>query len=339
MIPRTSLIGQRVDWRKSLAEAITSPKELIKVLQIEDLVTNEAFAGIKDFPLRVPHGFAARMKKGTLNCPLLKQILPLDVEQVVTENYSRDPLFENKVNPSPGLLHKYQGRILLTATGACAVHCRYCFRRYFPYSENNPGTAGWQQSLEYIAKDSSISEVILSGGDPFILPDKQLQWLSNEVCKIPHVTTLRFHTRIPVVLPERITTEFLEWWHSLSLQKVLVLHSNHANEFNEEIDDVLNALQDHKTTLLNQAVLLRGINDSTVTLVELSRRLFKAGVLPYYLHLLDKVQGTAHFDIPESQAHFLHLEMQAELPGYLVPRLVREVPGAASKVGSSPSKK
>lgn len=332
MIPRTSLIGQRVDWRKSLAEAITSPQELVQLLEIADLLPKETFAGMKDFALRVPRGFVDRMTKRDLACPVLRQILPLDAEKTVNPEYSKDPLGESNVNPCAGLLHKYRGRVLLTITGACAVHCRYCFRRYFPYADNNPGMAGWQEALDYIAKDSSITEVIFSGGDPLILPDKTLQWLVGEVSSIPHVATLRFHTRIPVVLPERITLEFLEWWHKIPLAKVLVIHSNHAQEYSPEVDQVFAALRDERTTLLNQTVLLRGINDSAATLMALSRRLFSIGILPYYLHLHDKVQGTAHFDVPESEAQILHLAMQAELPGYLVPRLVREVPGAPSKV-------
>lgn len=332
MITRTALIGQRVDWRKSLKEAITDPMELLTQLELGHLAETLLPLTEKTFPFRVPHSYAARIEKGNPNDPILLQVLPVKAENITVSGFENDALQEANKNPLPGLLHKYQGRVLLMLSGSCAVHCRFCFRREFPYTENNPGKNGLTAIFDYINNDPRITEVILSGGDPLVLPDNYLQDILYQLTKIPHVTTVRFHTRIPVVLPERITPEFLTWFAKVPLQKVIVIHSNHAQELSEETDAVFAALKNTNTTLLNQSVLLKGINDSVVALSALSRRLFAGGVLPYYLNLPDKVQGTAHFDVNEEQAKLLHTELQSVLPGYLVPRLVREVPGAPTKV-------
>lgn len=233
--------------------------------------------------------------------------------------------------PVPGLLHKYQGRVLLTLTGACAVHCRYCFRRHFPYSEANPATSHWEASLDYIRRHPDIEEVLLSGGDPLSLSDRRLGPLVRELAAIPHLKRLRIHSRLPVVLPERVNGDLLAWLADCRLTRVLVIHANHARELDAPVHQALSEIRNTGTHLLNQAVLLRGVNDSVTALAELSTALIDTGVQPYYLHLLDRVAGTAHFEVPEAEALALLRALQACLPGYLVPRLAREEAGASSK--------
>jgi EF-P beta-lysylation protein EpmB len=243
-----------------------------------------------------------------------------------------DPVGDLAAMASPGVLHKYAGRVLLTATGACGVHCRYCFRRHFPYGEATAAADHWQAALDYIAHDTSIYEVILSGGDPLALSDRRLAELVHAVAGIGHVTRLRVHTRLPVVVPARITTELVNWLNGTRLNPVLVVHANHANELDAAVRAALSRLRAAGVTLLNQAVLLRAVNDSVEALTALSEQLFAAGVLPYYLHLLDRVQGAAHFEVDAPQARELMTQLAARLPGYLVPRLVREIAGAPSKL-------
>jgi EF-P beta-lysylation protein EpmB len=231
------------------------------------------------------------------------------------------------------VIHKYHGRVLLVVNGHCAVNCRYCFRRDFPYDDNRLNRSQWQTTIDTISKDISISEVIYSGGDPLASSDKQLQWLTEQLAAIPHIKRLRIHTRLPVVIPNRITEETLRWMTQTGLSTVVVLHINHPQELND--DGLINSIQTMKSagiTLLNQAVLLRGVNDSSAVLCQLSEALFEAGILPYYLHVLDKVTGSAHFDTDETLAKSLHAELTAYLPGYLVPKLVREVADQASKM-------
>ena len=243
-----------------------------------------------------------------------------------------DPVGDLAAQTVPGVLHKYHGRVLLVATGACAVHCRYCFRRHFPYTASNAASRHWQFALRYIQNDQSIKEVILSGGDPLSLSDARLESLAAAVAQIPHVTRLRIHTRLPIVIPERVNNALLNWLGGSRLQPVIVLHANHANEIDEAVSRAIGRLREQRVTLLNQSVLLRGVNDSIQTLVELSEALFNIGVLPYYLHLLDPVQGAAHFDVDHQRALYLIDNVRARLPGYLVPRLVREQPGAPHKI-------
>jgi L-lysine 2,3-aminomutase len=319
-------------WQTALKNIITDPAELFVLLDLDHALLPAAQAAAKIFPLRVPRGFVARMQKNNWQDPLLQQVLPLGVELTEVEGFTPDPLQEKNANPVPGLLHKYHGRVLLTAVGNCAINCRYCFRRAFPYNENNPGTKGWQQALNYIASDQTINEVILSGGDPLVAPDEHLANLSQQLADIPHVKTLRIHSRIPIVLPERITAEFVNWFTALRLRPVLIVHCNHPQEINDEVRAALKRLKQAGVTLLNQAVLLKGINDAADVLVKLSGELFDVGVLPYYLHMLDKVQGTAHFEVDEERASELLGEVTKRLPGYLVPKLVREVPNAPAKV-------
>lgn len=319
-----------MNWQKVLAQGFDSAEALLDFLGLpKNLAHVDAE---RQFNTRVPRGFAARMQPGNPFDPLLLQVLASPQELKQVEAYVKDPLAENMKNPLPGVLHKYHGRVLITLTGVCAVNCRYCFRRHFPYNANNPGRKGWQSIFDYIQADSSIAEVVLSGGDPLIMPDRLLQEFVEGLCHIKHLKVLRFHTRIPIVLPERIDTSFLSLLEAIPLQKVMVLHANHAQEINEAVKHACQAMQQAGCTLLNQAVLLSQINDSVDTLAALSWRLFECGVLPYYLHVLDKVAGSVHFDLPEDRACALHKQLQATLPGYLVPRLVREVPGEASKV-------
>jgi EF-P beta-lysylation protein EpmB len=318
-------------WQEALSDLITDPKELLNILELDPTLLDAAFAAAQKFPLKVTRSFASRIQKGNINDPLLKQILPLGIELNITPGYIDDPLEEKKVNPVPGLLHKYHGRVLITLTSACAVHCRYCFRRNFPYAENNPGTSGWERIFNYIKNDTSITEVILSGGDPLAVSDKLLQLFTSQLALIPQVKRLRFHTRIPVVLPERITQEFIDWISQLPLDVVMVIHANHAQEISEEVKQAMLGLRNVGVQLLNQAVLLKDVNNNVEALKQLNEELFSVGVLPYYLHVLDKVQGVAHFDLPIEEAYALHAALSRELPGYLVPRLACEEAGEPHK--------
>ena len=320
-------------WQQQLSQGIASPSELLRALSLPQTLLDDINVGHQLFATRVPRAFVARMQPGDINDPLLKQVLPLAIEARSAPGFSLDPLEESGANPLPGVLHKYHGRVLLIAAGTCAVNCRYCFRRHFPYADNTPAMSAWQTALDYIHADSSISEVILSGGDPLMRNDRNLQQLVNAIAGIEHVNTLRIHTRLPVVLPDRITEGLLSTLSS-RLRTVMVIHANHANELDDGVARVMQRCQQAGITLLNQSVLLAGINDNAETLIDLSRRLFAIGVLPYYLHLLDKVQGVKHFDVSDDKAHALVARMQAKLPGYLVPKCVREVPGAMNKVVS-----
>lgn len=301
------------------------------MLDLPESLLAGAEAGARQFALKVPRSFVAKMRCGDVNDPLLRQVLPLTDEQLPVSGYVTDPLEELDNNPLKGLIHKYRGRVLLTVAPACAVNCRYCFRRHFPYQDNSPARAEWQQVLEYIQADTSVNEVILSGGDPLLAPDRQLSWLVSALNDIAHLKRLRIHTRLPVVIPQRVDAALLGWLQATRLQAVVVLHINHANEIDEQLVKKVSELKAVGATILNQSVLLKGVNDSAVALSALSEALFAAGILPYYLHVLDKTAGTAHFDCSDARAVELHNELLASLPGFLVPKLVREVPGKASK--------
>ena len=331
MIHRTTASWQVSSWQSELSDIIRSPRELIEFLELDPELLPTALAAGRDFSLRVPRAYAARMRKGDARDPLLRQVLPSSEELMAAPGYQQDPLGENQANPLPGLIHKYHGRVLLIVSGGCAINCRYCFRRHFPYADNNPGRARWQQALDYIAADSSITEVIYSGGDPLNAPDRQLRWLTDQLLAIPHLRRLRVHSRLPVVLPNRVDAHCLDWLSGHRLHTSLVIHSNHARELDGEVASALDRLRRAGVTLLNQAVLLHEVNDDPDSLAQLSERLFECGVLPYYLHLLDKVAGAQHFDVPQAQALRLHGHLRETLPGYLVPRLVRELPGEPSK--------
>lgn len=337
MIAATSLANQPqlARWQQALADAVTDPAELLDLLGLDPSQLPGQLQGMQDaaasFPLRVPRGFISRMEKGNPRDPLLLQVLPIGTELLPVAGFSIDPVGDLASREAPGLLHKYHGRALLIATGACAVHCRYCFRRHFPYADEAASTRGWGAALDHLAADSSIAEVILSGGDPLSLSDRRLALLSASLEKLPHVQRLRIHTRQPVVLPERVDAGFLAWLESVRLQKVIVLHVNHARELDAAVMRACRDLAAAGATLLNQSVLLAGINDDAAVLADLSEGLFAAGVLPYYLHVLDRVCGASHFEVPESAGVGLIAALTSRLPGYLVPRLVREVPGMPSK--------
>lgn len=318
-------------WQEDLSDLITDPKELINLLELDPALLDQAIAAARIFPLKVPRTFVAQMQKGNLNDPLLKQVLPLGMELIETLGYGKDPLKEIDANPIPGLLHKYHGRVLVTLTSACAVHCRYCFRRYFPYEDNNPGKRGWEKIFSYLEQDKTITEVILSGGDPLAVSDKMLKMFTDELEKIPHVKRLRIHTRLPIVLPQRITTEFISWITQLRFNVALVVHANHSQEISDNVKLAFKALRQAGVLLLNQSVLLKDVNDDVEILVELSETLFASGVIPYYLHLLDKVQGAAHFAVSEQRIAELYAQLQQKLPGYLVPRMAYEEAGMTSK--------
>ena len=318
-----------LSWQKILGQGFTSASDLLSFLQIP--LENGSLLAEKQFPSRIPLGFAQRMQKGNPNDPLLLQVLAVEEELEGKEGYDSDPLTELSSIPLKGLIHKYHGRVLLTLTGVCAVNCRYCFRREFPYKGNNPGRNGWKEISNYIAKDTSITEVILSGGDPLLASDLVLAELIQLLELIPHVHTLRIHTRIPVVFPERIDKGLIALLGATPLKKVIVLHCNHPQELDESVRQACYELQKAGCILLNQAVLLAGINDNATTLAELSQSLFAYGVMPYYLHVLDKVKGAAHFDMPFVKAQDLYQLLQTLLPGYLLPRLVRDEPGKLSK--------
>jgi EF-P beta-lysylation protein EpmB len=330
MIPRIQTPEQRPLWQALLVQAVKSTDELLMLLQI-DPARLKTRPLTDNFPLRVPHGFVQRMNKGDSRDPLLLQVLPVQQETVATTGFLRDPLEELDTMPVPGLLHKYRGRALLTVTGACAVHCRYCFRRHFPYADANPTTDHWQASINYIEQHPDITELILSGGDPLTLTDARLQSLTDGLAGIEHLRTLRIHTRLPIVLPERVDAGLLSWLATQRLRLVMVVHCNHPNEIDAGVIDAMHRLSHAGVVLLNQSVLLRDINDAATTLINLSERLFAAGVLPYYLHQLDRVQGAAHFEVDTATARKLIAEVSACLPGYLVPRLVQETPGMPGK--------
>ena len=319
------------DWKRLWRDAVRDPRELLGLLGLESLAERISDAAAAQFPLRVPLGFVARMRRGDANDPLLRQVLPLDEEDRPMPGYGLDAVGDAAARTGAGILQKYQGRALLVATGSCAIHCRYCFRRHFPYAEETAARDGWRDALETIRCNDGIDEVILSGGDPLSLSTRKLAELTDALAAIPHVRRLRIHSRLPVVLPERIDAGLLRWVAALPWPVAVVIHANHSNEFDAGVDGALTRLRNAGAMLLNQAVLLRGVNDSVDALAALSERAYTAGVLPYYLHQLDRVSGTAHFEVADEVAIGLHTSLSARLPGYLVPRLVREIPGDTGK--------
>ncbi|WP_416886125.1 EF-P beta-lysylation protein EpmB [Marinospirillum sp.] len=321
-------------WREQLKQAITQVDQLAERLTLDPQalaaqIHPQAQAG--HFALKVPLAFVERMQPGRLDDPLLLQVLPLSAELETPEGYVPDPLQEQAFNPLPGLIHKYRSRVLLTITGACALHCRYCFRRHFPYSDNQPGGQQREAIVDYLYAHPEINEVILSGGDPLSSPDAHLaRWMAT-LDAVPHIKRLRLHTRFPVAIPERIDDDLLAWVKTTRSQLVFVLHINHPQELDARLIERLQGLRAAGVTLLNQSVLMKNINDSAQVLAELSERLFEAGVLPYYLHLLDRVQGAAHFALSADEIESLYQQLLSALPGFLVPKLVREQPEQPSK--------
>lgn len=329
----------RGDWRAQLRDCIRTPQALLEQLDLPATL----LPGIRDghalFSIRVPQAYASRIRTDDPNDPLLRQVLPLDAEMDVVDGYVNDPLEEADHSPLPGLIHKYTNRVLLMASGGCAINCRYCFRRHFPYEDHQPSREQWRDILDYLRADTRIHEVILSGGDPLVSTDKRLSWLVEALGEIPHLKRLRIHTRLPVVIPDRINDELLGWLGATRLQKIVVIHTNHANELDDDVAAAMSRLAAIGVTLLNQGVILRGINDTVATQTALAERLFECGVLPYYLHAFDPVQGAAHFTVSDTEACALMEALLEHLPGFLMPRLVREIPGRGSKtpLGSAAS--
>jgi len=330
MLMRTESLSRGPSAWRTRADVITDPAELIDLLGLESSMKPAARRAAELFGFRVTRSFASRMCRGDPLDPLLRQVLPVMEETLDgPAGFVGDPVGDLDARVAPGVLHKYPGRALLVVTGACGTHCRYCFRRHFPYREEiRPGTAA---ALNYLRNTPGITEVILSGGDPLTLGDGRLSGLVSELEAIPYIKHLRLHTRQPVFDPARVNDSLLDWMRSTGLRPVVVIHANHPNEIDGDVANALGRLSSTGAVLLNQSVLLRGVNDDTETLVRLSQRLFEVGVMPYYLHVLDRVRGAAHFLVSDSTARALHRGLRASLPGYLVPRLAREDPGMASK--------
>jgi EF-P beta-lysylation protein EpmB len=331
MIPQTPTVLPKQGWQTALANAIKDPNELLAQLGLTDRLDAIDDTVLKQFPLRVTQSYINKMRHGDPLDPLLRQVFPLIDEGFTHKSFVNDPVGDQLAITSPGLLQKYHGRALLLTTGACAIHCRYCFRRHFPYNDSNPLASQWQQTLITLQQDTSINEIILSGGDPLALSDNKLAQMVSELELIPHLKRLRVHTRLPVVLPERINDSLLSWIKSTRFQVVMVIHANHSHELTQAEAEALKALAQAQVQLLNQTVLLKGINDSVEALTNLSERLIEVGVLPYYLHLLDPVAGAGHFDVTEKIGTELIKQLRTNLSGYLVPRLVREQQGESSK--------
>jgi len=323
---------QEQNWQTQLSNLVTDPAELLELLQLspEQLLSGALLAS-KQFKLRVPRAFVGKMQLGNALDPLLLQVLPHHLELEEHEGFVTDPLGEEQANQQPGVLHKYKSRFLLTLTGACAVHCRYCFRRHFPYQENLPKHDDWPNIRDYLISQPDINEVILSGGDPLTLSDRKLQLWIERLESLPQIKFLRIHSRVPIVIPNRINDEFISILKNSRLRIILVVHSNHASELDDFTCSQLSKLVKEHITVLNQAVLLKGVNDSADVLVDLSYRLFDAGVMPYYLHVLDKVKGAHHFDRSPQDIDEIYKAVLANLPGYLVPKLVREIAGEKNK--------
>ncbi|KZX58234.1 EF-P beta-lysylation protein EpmB [Halioglobus sp. HI00S01] len=330
MIPQTEL--HICDWRSELRHAVSDGGTLLARLQLNPEQLGYSALAARDFPVLVPRPYLQRITPGDPDDPLLRQVLATGQETLVEPGYSDDPVGETGATiQRPGVIQKYRGRVLLILAGGCAINCRYCFRRHFPYQENRNSRQEWLQALEHVAADTSITEVILSGGDPLLVADAALAELVATIAAIPHVRRLRVHTRLPVVIPQRVTDGLLQALTGSRLRCVMVIHSNHARELDAPVVQAMQRLREADVELLNQSVLLAGVNNHAATLVNLSERLFEIGVRPYYLHLLDKVRGAAHFDVPQAEGIALIDAMAAELPGYLVPRLVLEEAGQPGK--------
>lgn len=331
MIPRTIPTWQSKSWQEELSSMVCDTNELLKRLNLDPKQAPDGFITDPKFPIRATDTFISKIHPNNWYDPLLRQIWPLKSEEEFKAGFSDDPLQEAQQSPAQGLIHKYRGRVLLISQPQCAIHCRYCFRREFDYQTHSLSRKQWQPALDYIEQNESIEEVILSGGDPLTSSSGQLEWLFMRLEEMSHITRLRIHTRIPLVLPKRIDDTLCQLLNQSRFQKVVVIHANHSNEIDADVKDSIFRLQQNGCTLLNQSVLLAGINDEAETLIKLSKSLFNMGVLPYYLHLLDKVTGTAHFEVPPDRAKTLEKALRSALPGYLVPKFVKELAGEKSK--------
>lgn len=319
------------NWQQQLAEAFNNIEDLCRYLHLSPGDLPVSVAAAENFPLRVPLSFAACMEKGNPHDPLLRQVLPIKEELSAYPGFSHDPVGDLASATQTGVLHKYHGRVLFINTGSCAINCRYCFRRNFPYADLQLSKQKEDAAIKTIQNDTSISEVILSGGDPLLLSESRLARLIRQLDGIKHLKRIRIHSRLPIVLPARITDDFINTLTQSPKQIIIVMHCNHANEINDRVIAACNSLRNSAITLFNQSVLLKGVNDNAEVLCELSEQLFSHGIIPYYLHLLDKATGTGHFEISEAEALALMRQVQAALPGYLVPKLVKEQAGATSK--------
>ncbi len=317
-------------WQQHLKMAIRCPQQLADRLDLplDSICPKQSTSS---FPLFVPLPFLSRIRPGDRNDPLLRQVLPSSRENEWHPDFSLDPVGDSRFQVTTGLLHKYTGRALMVVTGTCAIHCRYCFRRHFPYENSSTMARGWQAAVDHLANDHSIHEIILSGGDPLTVVDSQLETLIDRLKGIHHIKRLRIHTRLPIVIPQRITRRLVALLAKSRLTAVVVVHANHANEIDSEVAAAIDRLRSNSISVLNQSVLLKGVNDDPVALVELSDRLVEIGVLPYYLHQLDPVAGAAHFEVPVARGLELMTHLRRTLPGYMVPRYVREIPGEPSK--------
>ncbi|MDO3720437.1 EF-P beta-lysylation protein EpmB [Marinobacter sp. chi1] len=322
----------RRTWQQLLSNSITSPADLLERLELAPETWLEgAKTGHRLFAVRVPEPFLARMRKGDPYDPLLRQVLPLTDETEPADGFVQDPLAENGAIQTTGLIRKYRSRALLMVTGQCAINCRYCFRRHFPYEDQRLSPSDRQKVIETLGDSPEINEVIFSGGDPLVASDRLLADWADAITGLPHIRRLRLHTRLPVVIPQRVCDALIDWISQTSVRVVMVLHINHPAEIDASVREALARLSEVGVTLLNQSVILRGINDSADTLESLSESLFDAGVLPYYLHAFDPVRGAHHFDVEDQRAQGLIQQLLTRLPGFLVPRLVREIPGEESK--------
>lgn len=320
------------DWRRQWREALSDPRELLEMLDLGELAGRLSDDAARTFPLRVPRAFIARMRRGDRNDPLLRQVLPLDAEDRIVPGFERDAVGDLASRAGTGILHKYSGRALLIGTGSCAVHCRYCFRRHFPYAEESAARDQWRAAIAYLESDPSIEELLLSGGDPLSLSTVKLTELTSQLRDLDQLKRLRIHTRLPIVLPDRVDRALCDWLADLPWPVAIVVHSNHAQELDGEVAAACARLRASGALLLNQSVLLAGVNDSADALADLSQRLFEIGVLPYYLHLLDRVHGTAHFEVEDARVAELERALRCRLPGYLMPRFVREQAGLPYKL-------
>lgn len=319
-------------WQRAWRDAFTDPKALLDFLDLSELAERVPASPPHGFAMRVPRGYAAKMRRGDPHDPLLRQVLPLELELREVEGYVEDAVGDGAARRGAGVLRKYERRALLITTGACAIHCRYCFRRHFPYGEERATAERFRPALLKLKAEPGLRELILSGGDPLALATDRLAEFTRGLGALPELRSLRIHTRIPIVLPERVDEELCAWLQQVPLRRVIVVHANHPREIDGAVARACRELSAAGCLLLNQTVLLAGVNDRVDTLEELSEALFDCGVLPYYLHQLDRVRGTAHFAVEDDTARRIHEALAARLPGYLVPRLVREIPGAPAKM-------
>jgi EF-P beta-lysylation protein EpmB len=329
--PVSQPINLYSDWKAELSHCVSSIDDLLNQLGLNANNLSATEQAAIDFPIKVPQPFVQLMEYGNPNDPLLKQVLPISSELAIDSNFSTDPVDESNYNPVPGIVHKYHNRVLMIISPNCAINCRYCFRRHFPYDENRQSKQQWLEALDYLKTKPEINEVIYSGGDPLAANDNFLRWLTAEIESISHIKRLRIHSRLPVVIPARIDEPLINWLGHTRLKPTFVLHINHANEISTELCQGVDRLKQAGISVLNQSVLLKGINDSSEQLIALSEKLFDAGIMPYYLHMLDPVQGASHFDVSKKHAVEIFHQIQSELPGFLTPKLVQERAGETSK--------